>query len=102
MDSRYQSRQEPNSSARWHSRLQPTPIYAQATTEINPSEENGIQLKDNTSSLLAVLLRAVSQLGVLKRLAGYLRQCAHLGAHWQPESRQVSTDLLKQESQLML
>jgi hypothetical protein len=50
------------------------PIYAQATTETTPSEEKGIQQKDNTSSLLPVLLRAVSQLGVLKRLAGYLRQ----------------------------
>src|ERR1035437_710797 len=50
------------------------PIYAQATTETTPSEEKGIQQKDNTSPLLPVLLRAVSQLGVLKRLAGYLRR----------------------------
>src|ERR1017187_1377491 len=53
------------------------PIYAQATTETTPSEEKGIQQKDNTSPLLPVLLRAVSQLGVLKRLAGYLRRCTH-------------------------
>src|ERR1035437_2074488 len=55
------------------------PIYAQATTETTPSEEKGIQQKDNTSPLLPVLLRAVSQLGVLKRLAGYLRLSAFLG-----------------------
>src|ERR1035438_3846173 len=53
------------------------PIYAQATTETTPSEEKGIQQKDNTSSLLPVLLRAVSQLGVLKRLAGYLRRSSN-------------------------
>src|ERR1017187_458605 len=50
------------------------PIYAQATTETTPSEEKGIQQKDNTSPLLPGLLRAFSQLGVLKRLAGYLRR----------------------------
>src|SRR5664280_277247 len=50
------------------SRLRPMPIYAHATTRITPSEEKGIQLKDNTSTLSAVLLRADSQLGVVKKI----------------------------------
>ena len=54
--------QEATSSAGWHPRLRPMQIYDEATTGITTSEETGIQLKDNTSTLSAVLLSAVSQL----------------------------------------
>ena len=43
-------------------------LHDQATTGITTSEETGIQLKDNTSTLSAMLLRAVSQLGVLEKI----------------------------------
>ena len=82
---------------RWAaSRLRPTQLHDQATTGITTSEETGIQLKDNTSTLSAVLPRAVSQLGVLEKI-GRLSSPLRSPTAW-ANSQRVKSDGVNQPS----
>jgi hypothetical protein len=65
-------------------------LQDQATTGITTSEETEIQLKDNTSTLSALLLRAVSQLGVLEKDWSVISAIALIDEFISPNSESYS------------